>query len=105
MDDNMIYKVLTGENGPKHLFSNEGRCIRCGEDAEEWEAGCVEEIIEENHKYRSALERIADFGKVHVNSAMVRAMKQPLIDIAEEALGRTPQVPVSHDDDPISGLG
>lgn len=36
-----------GKGNCYHKFSDEGLCIRCGEDAEEWEAGCVEEIIED----------------------------------------------------------
>lgn len=28
-----------------HKFTDEGICIRCGEDAEEWESGCVEEFV------------------------------------------------------------
>lgn len=28
-----------------HRFTGEGICIRCGEDAEEWDAGCVESIV------------------------------------------------------------
>jgi chromosome segregation ATPase len=34
-----------GEEGYHHLFTEEGICIRCGEDAEEWDSGCVEEIV------------------------------------------------------------
>lgn len=28
-----------------HRFNEQGTCIRCGEDAEEWDAGCVESIV------------------------------------------------------------
>lgn len=28
-----------------HRFSDEGICVRCGEDAENWDAGCVERIV------------------------------------------------------------
>lgn len=38
------YELLLGPEAPNHRFNNEGICIRCGEDAEEWEAGCVEEL-------------------------------------------------------------
>lgn len=30
-----------------HRFNADGICIRCGEDAEEWDAGCVEELLAE----------------------------------------------------------
>lgn len=41
-----------GENGRytitcDHRFTDEGTCIRCGEDAEEWDAGCVEQLVNE----------------------------------------------------------
>lgn len=36
-----------GKGNCYHRFTDEGLCIRCGEDAEEWDAGCVEEIVEE----------------------------------------------------------
>jgi hypothetical protein len=39
-----MYDAIVGEDGPKHRFNNRGICIRCGEDAEEWDAGCVEEL-------------------------------------------------------------
>jgi hypothetical protein len=28
-----------------HRFSDEGICVRCGEDAENWEGGCVESLV------------------------------------------------------------
>lgn len=36
-----------GKGNCYHRFTDEGICIRCGEDAEEWDAGCVEEIVED----------------------------------------------------------
>jgi hypothetical protein len=30
-----------------HRFTDQGVCVRCGEDAEEWDAGCVEQIVNE----------------------------------------------------------
>lgn len=30
-----------------HRFTDEGICVRCGEDAENWDAGCVEELVED----------------------------------------------------------
>ena len=61
MDHNWIYDALTGENAPKHIWNENGICIRCGEDAEEWEAGCVEEIVAtlraENAELRARAER------------------------------------------------
>lgn len=30
-----------------HRFSDEGLCVRCGADAEEWDAGCIEETLRE----------------------------------------------------------
>lgn len=36
-----------GTSGFDHRFNEYGTCIRCGEDAEEWDAGCVEEIADE----------------------------------------------------------
>lgn len=61
-------------------------------------------LLNELHRYRSALERISYFAKTNPNAPFVRAMKQPLIDIAEDALGITPQFPVDYDE-PVSGLG
>jgi len=61
MDHNWIYDALTGENAPKHIWNENGICIRCGEDAEEWEAGCVEEIVAtlraENAELRARLDK------------------------------------------------
>lgn len=37
-----------------HKFTDEGICIRCGEDAEEWDAGCVEEIVRQDIKHEQA---------------------------------------------------
>lgn len=36
-----------GKGNCYHRFTDEGICIRCGEDAESWDAGCVEEIVED----------------------------------------------------------
>jgi len=36
-----------GKGNCYHRFTDEGICVRCGEDAEEWDAGCVEEIVED----------------------------------------------------------
>lgn len=46
-----------------HRFTDEGICIRCGEDAEEWDAGCVEEIVEDlqsvtTREFADALKRV-----------------------------------------------
>lgn len=46
-----------------HRFTDAGICIRCGEDAEEWEAGCVEEIVEDlqsvtTREFADALRRL-----------------------------------------------
>jgi hypothetical protein len=41
-----------------HRFTGEGICIRCGEDAEEWDAGCVEEIVAEALEWRSELDQL-----------------------------------------------
>lgn len=30
-----------------HRFTDEGTCVRCGEDAEDWDAGCVEQLVNE----------------------------------------------------------
>ena|SRR3990167_377667 len=46
MDHQFLYDNLVGEGGPKHIWKEDGICLRCGEDAEEWESGCVEEIVE-----------------------------------------------------------
>lgn len=45
------------EVAPRHRYTDEGVCIRCGEDAEEWDAGCVEELAAELEKKAAALER------------------------------------------------
>lgn len=41
---------MRGEDGKfttlvDHRFNDDGICIRCGEDAEEWDAGCVEQFV------------------------------------------------------------
>jgi len=36
-----------GKGNCYHKFTDEGICIRCMEDAENWDAGCVEEIVED----------------------------------------------------------
>lgn len=38
-----------------HKFREDGICIRCNEDAEEWDAGCVEEVWAENDDLRAEL--------------------------------------------------
>lgn len=43
-----------------HKFNDDGICIRCNEDAENWDAGCVEEMWTENdaaHKRIAELEQ------------------------------------------------
>lgn len=52
-----------GSGNCYHRFTDEGVCIRCGEDAEEWEAGCVEEIVDDlrsicHPEFVTALERL-----------------------------------------------
>lgn len=39
--------VPEGTNGCYHKFTDDGICIRCGEDAENWDVGCVERILEQ----------------------------------------------------------
>lgn len=36
-----------GKGNCYHRFTDEGICVRCGEDAESWDAGCVEETVED----------------------------------------------------------
>lgn len=36
-----------GKGNCYHRFTDEGVCVRCGEDAESWDAGCVEELVED----------------------------------------------------------
>lgn len=36
------WKAIESDTDPRHIFDETGRCIRCGEDAEEHEAECVE---------------------------------------------------------------
>lgn len=40
-------EVPAGKGNCYHKFNEQGICIRCHEDAEEWDAGCVEEIVED----------------------------------------------------------
>lgn len=52
------YEYLTD-----HRFNDNGICIRCGEDAEEWDAGCVESLVEDLHslctsQYADSLQRV-----------------------------------------------
>lgn len=52
-----------GKGNCYHRFTDEGICIRCGEDAEEWDAGCVEEIVEDlqsvtTREFLTALQKI-----------------------------------------------
>lgn len=52
-----------GKGHCDHRFTDEGICIRCGEDAEEWDAGCVEEIVEDlqsitTREFLAALEQV-----------------------------------------------
>lgn len=46
-----LYEALAGEDALQHRFNDRGTCVRCGEDAEEWDAGCVEE------QFRDLLDR------------------------------------------------
>jgi hypothetical protein len=53
------YELLIGTKGPQHKFTDEGICIRCGEDAEEWDAGCVEELVVDMLAEKGRAERLA----------------------------------------------
>lgn len=57
------HPVPVGKGNCYHKFTDEGICIRCHEDAEEWDAGCVEETVEEllsicTPEFAGALERL-----------------------------------------------
>ena len=40
-----VFEMVAVDNAPQHRFTNQGVCIRCGADMEEWDAGCVEEEL------------------------------------------------------------
>ncbi len=44
--DKGLYGMLKTDSMPDHNFDSEGKCLRCHGDAESWEEGCVEEIID-----------------------------------------------------------
>lgn len=52
MEDNK-YTVTTD-----HRFTDEGICIRCGEDAEEWDAGCVESFVNDVLRLEAEWQRV-----------------------------------------------
>ena len=91
MDHNWIYDALTGENAPKHIWNENGICIRCGEDAEEWETGCVEEIVAtlrtENTELRARLDKYETDTSTWVVHAQRPGFPQP--DLDEEPIAGT----------------
>lgn len=50
MGEGGVYTITTD-----HRFTDEGICVRCGEDAEQWDAGCVEAIVNDAVKARAEL--------------------------------------------------
>lgn len=70
-------EVPMGKGNCYHKFTDEGICIRCYEDAEEWDAGCVEETVEElkslvHPEFVGALEQIAKHRYTHVELSILR---------------------------------
>lgn len=62
------YKVLND-----HRFTDQGICLRCGEDAEEWDAGCVEKIIEDlrslcTGEIVDSLQRVLNMARNHASA-------------------------------------
>ena len=68
-----------------HRFSDDGVCVRCGEDAEEWDAGCVEKITNE---LLDAIVRAQAAGNETANlrDGITKAVNMPWI-VMEQPLG------------------
>jgi prefoldin subunit 5 len=49
-------------DGMRHRFDGQGRCIRCGTDAEDWDLGCVEELNKELEQVRAELAKVKGEG-------------------------------------------
>ena len=90
-----------GKGNCYHKFNDDGICIRCHEDAEEWDAGCVEETVEEladicTLEFVEALERViphayrAESAIEHVYAGIAARYLEKVKKIAEDfALARS----------------